>query len=180
MPHFDTTTKPGTERVLHVIQGSHMVSGEPDVILTTILGSCVATCLWDPVAGVGGMNHFLLAKEPEPGAAAYRYGSHAMELLINDLLKRGAIRNRLQAKLFGGATMQNSFERIGRANAEFALQFMADEDIAVVSQSLLGTQARRIRFVPVTGQAQQRLVSSTDLPPVVPPAATTADDITFF
>ncbi|SHE86960.1 chemotaxis protein CheD [Loktanella atrilutea] len=126
------------------------------------------------------MNHFLLAKEPELGAANHRYGSHAMELLINDLLKKGAARGRLKAKLFGGAMMQNSFGKIGRANAEFALQFLENEDIPLVSQSLLGTQARRIRFSPVDGQAQQRLVSEADVPAIELPKPPVTDDITFF
>ncbi|MBU2359254.1 MAG: chemotaxis protein CheD [Alphaproteobacteria bacterium] len=176
-------TAPGqsaSECLMHVIQGTHLVSDDPAVVMTTILGSCVATCLWDPVARVGGMNHFLLAKEPESGAANHRYGSHAMELLINDLLKTGALRSRLKAKLFGGAMMQNSFGKIGRANSEFALQFLADEDIPIVSQSLLGTQARRIRFSPVDGQAQQRLVAETDIPPIHLPKPPATDDITFF
>ena len=175
-----TTAPASQERVLHVIQGSHLVSGDPAVVLTTILGSCVAACFWDPVAGIGGMNHFLLANKPEPGGIGYRYGSHAMELLINDLLKGGAARNRLRAKLFGGAMMQDSFGRIGRENAEFALQFVRDEGFPLESQSLLGAQARRIRFVPTTGAAQQRLVSETDVPPVRTPVAPPSDDIVFF
>lgn len=157
-----------------------MISDDPQTVLTTILGSCVATCLWDPVASIGGMNHFLLATGPENDTAGYRYGSHAMELLINDLLKRGAVRSRLRAKLFGGAMMLDNFGRIGRENAEFALQFVRDEGFTLVSQSLLGTQARRIRFMPTTGSAQQRLVSETDVPPVQKQAEPTADDITFF
>jgi chemotaxis protein CheD len=175
-----STELPSREKVLHVIQGSHMVTDDPAVVLTTILGSCVAACLWDPQAGVGGMNHFLLANKPDSGGAGYRYGSHAMELLINDLLKMGAIRSRLKAKLFGGAMMQDNFGRIGRENAEFALQFVRDEGFQLESQSLLGTQARRIRFVPTTGTAQQRLVSETDVPPVRLPITPVADDITFF
>ncbi|MFZ3582046.1 chemotaxis protein CheD [Loktanella sp. DJP18] len=157
-----------------------MISEDPQTVLTTILGSCVAACLWDPVTGIGGMNHFLLATGPENGTAGYRYGSHAMELLINDLLKRGAVRSRLRAKLFGGAMMQDNFGRIGRENAEFALKFVRDEGFALVSQSLLGTQARRIRFMPTTGNAQQRLVSETDVPPMKRQVDPATDDITFF
>ena len=177
---FHNPSQQSQERVLHVIQGSHTVSDDATVVLTTILGSCVAACLWDPVAGVGGMNHFLLANRPEEGGAGYRYGSHAMELLINDLLKKGAVRTRLRAKLFGGAMMQSSFGKIGRENADFALRFVRDEGFALESQSLLGTQARRIRFVPTTGTAQQRLVSETDVPAVRSPVVPVPDDITFF
>lgn len=169
-------------RVCHVIQGSHAISDEPDVVLTTILGSCVATCLWDPIAAVGGMNHFLLANEPVHGGPSYRYGSHAMELLINDLLKKGARRDRLRAKLFGGATMQNMFGKIGQSNADFAVNFLKSDGIEIVSQSLGGTQARRIRFVPTIGYAQQLLVPEHDLPKsdAAPIRPAVVDDITFF
>lgn len=182
MTHIRAQDENGGHRVCHVIQGSHIVSDERDVVLTTILGSCVATCLWDPVAAVGGMNHFLLANEPEHGGASYRYGSHAMELLINDLLKKGARRDRLRAKVFGGATMQNLFGKIGKANADFAVNFLNADGIEIVSQSLCGTQARRIRFVPTDGYAQQLLVPEHDLQESAPAPSRPAedDDITFF
>lgn len=167
------------DRVIHVIQGSLESSDEPSVVLMTILGSCVATCLWDPEAQVGGMNHFLLASEPGQCQLGYRNGSHAMELLINSLLRKGAQRHRLHAKVFGGAMMQNKLGHIGKANGEFALHFLKAEGIAVMGQSLGGNMARRIRFRPSTGQAQQRLVSEEILPPPTPvlPIRT---DITFF
>ena len=93
-------------RRVHVIQGEYKVVNDPNVVLSTILGSCVAACLRDPVAGVGGMNHFLLpgsAMRRSSGGDATRYGVHLMELLINGLLKQGARRDRLEAKIFGGA-----------------------------------------------------------------------------
>lgn len=182
MTYIRNQAEAGGHRVCHVIQGSHIVSDEPDIVLTTILGSCVATCLWDPTAAIGGMNHFLLANEPEHGAAGYRYGLHAMELLINDLLKKGARRDRLRAKLFGGAMMQNLFGRIGQANADFAVDFLKADGIEIVSQSLCGTQARRVRFVPTTGHAQQLLVADYDVPTPAPAPIPVAepDDITFF
>ncbi len=167
------------ERVLNVIQGSFEASGEPDAVMLTILGSCVAACLWDPVAEVGGMNHFLLASEPDKCAVGYRQGLHAMELLINGMLKLGAQRNRLKSKVFGGAMMQNKFGRIGKANAEFALHFLKNEGIEVVAQSLGGTMARRIRFSPTSGLAQQRLLPEENAPLLIP-AVTFDDDITIF
>ena len=89
---------------VHIIQGEYKVVSDPDVVLTTILGSCVAACLRDPVSGVGGMNHFLLPGTGSvTGGDATRYGVHLMELLINGLLKQGARRDRLEAKIFGGA-----------------------------------------------------------------------------
>jgi chemotaxis protein CheD len=144
---------PTQQNTLHVIQGSFKTSSDANAVMMTILGSCVATCLWDEVAKVGGMNHFLLANEPDQCAEGYRHGLHAMELLINDLLKKGAQRHRLKAKIFGGAMMQNRFGRIGKANAEFALHFLKSEDIPILAQSLGGTMARRIRFWPTTGFA---------------------------
>jgi len=96
---------PTSEKRVRVIQGEYRVSDDPDVVLTTILGSCVAACLRDPHARVGGMNHFLLPGRADCPSAqeAERYGVHLMELLVNGLLQRGAKRQRLEAKLFGGA-----------------------------------------------------------------------------
>ncbi|HEY1072308.1 chemotaxis protein CheD, partial [Brevundimonas sp.] len=103
-----------TERRIHVGQGEHYVTSDPDVVLSTVLGSCVAMCLRDPVAGVGGMNHFLLPEGAGAGTdAGRRYGAYAMELLINDVLKAGGRRDRLQAKLFGGGRMFDSLKDVG-------------------------------------------------------------------
>ena len=146
------------ETVIHVIQGEFRVSKQPDEVMSTVLGSCVATCMWDPSARVGGMNHFLLAEGENAGGMGYRYGMQAMELLVNGLIKIGADKKRLQAKLFGGARMERAFGRIGEANAEFARQFLASENIRCVAESMGGTNARRIRFVPTTGQARQLLL----------------------
>ena len=93
---------------MHVVQGEYRVIRDPRVVLTTILGSCVATCIWDDVAGVGGMNHFLLPGDEAGGSDHVKYGVNAMELLINGLLKEGASRARLRAKLFGGAKVVQS------------------------------------------------------------------------
>lgn len=174
-----SAASPSNHKTIHVIQGSFKTSGDENAVMVTILGSCVACCLWDPVARVGGMNHFLLANEPAKCAVGYRHGLHAMELLINGLLKLGAQRNRLHAKLFGGAMMQNHFGRIGKANGEFALSFLKDEGIQVVAQSLGGTMARRIRFSPTSGSAQQKLLAEDNAPLPSPPP-TFEDDITIF
>lgn len=154
-------------RTLHIGQGEHQVSSEAGVAITTILGSCIAACIRDPVAGVGGMNHFLL---PEGDAAAdsdagRRYGVNAMERLINSLLVAGARRERLEAKLFGGASMFDRLRNIGADNAAFAHRFLSAEGIAVVGGDTGGDKARRIRYWPTTGQAQQKLLSDNE--PVV-------------
>ncbi len=140
-------------RRLHVIQGRFVIADEPDVVLTTILGSCVSACLLDPEAGVGGMNHFLLPGGE--GGDGLRYGVNAMELLINALLRRGARRERLEAKLFGGARLFDGLTDVGEQNAAFAKSFLADEGIRHVGGSLGGVHARRIQFWPVGGRARQ-------------------------
>ena len=114
-------------RRVNIIQGEYKVVTDPNVVLTTILGSCVAACLRDPVAGVGGMNHFLLpgnAQSMTSGGDATRYGVHLMELLINGLLKKGARRDRLEAKIFGGAKTIATFSNVGEQNAAFAMQLL--------------------------------------------------------
>jgi chemotaxis protein CheD len=170
-------------KVSHVIQGEYRVSNDPSEVLTTFLGSCVATCMYDPVAQIGGINHFLLPGGADKSVNSYRYGLYSMELLINDLLKLGAQRDRLEAKLFGGAKMHDGLGHIGDANARFAINFLQAENIRCVSSSLGGAQARRIKFHPTTGRAQQLLLAG-DLPPetqaaesVKPPKS---DDVVFF
>lgn len=152
---------PARERTMHVVQGEYRVVQESRVVLTTILGSCVATCIWDEIAGVGGMNHFLLPGEEGAGADQVKYGVNAMELLINGLLSQGAARARLQAKLFGGAHVVQSLGDIGAKNAAFAQRFLTLERIPCVGQSLGGDRARRVRFWPTTGRASQLLLEST-------------------
>ena len=129
---------------VHVVQGEHALSDNPSEVLLTVLGSCVAACLWDPVAGVGGMNHFLLpgvdAKGGQKGLEGMRYGVNAMELLINNLLKRGAARHRLQAKLFGGASVVRGLTDVGGQNAAFAERYLREEGIAYLGGSLGGQE----------------------------------------
>jgi chemotaxis protein CheD len=156
---------PITSRRLHVGQGEHHVSGEPDLLLSTILGSCVAACLRDERIAVGGMNHFLL---PESGgnssdpAAASRYGAHAMELLINSILRAGGRRENMTAKVFGGARMFDDLQNIGGNNAAFAEKFLRDEGIPIVSSCLGGRSARRIHYWPATGKAMVRAVEDAE------------------
>lgn len=142
-------------RKVNIVQGEHFVTDDEGVTLTTILGSCVAACLFDERRGVGGMNHFLLA-ESGGGEAAMRYGAYAMEVLINDLMKRGAARERLQAKVFGGAKMMTGFNDIGAGNAVFVRRFLSDEGIPITAESLGGFGARRVEFNPVGGRVRVR------------------------
>jgi chemotaxis protein CheD len=152
---------PPRERLVHVIQGEYGVSDDPCVVFTTILGSCVATCMWDLDSGVGGMNHFLLPGEREGAGELMRYGVNAMELLINGLLQKGAVRSRLQAKLFGGAHVIQNLSDVGAQNGEFAKRFLNAEGIACVASSLGGERARRVRFWPTSGRAGQMLIDGS-------------------
>ena len=150
-------------RKVHVIQGEFFVTEAPDLVLTTILGSCVAACMRDAVAGVGGMNHFLLPGEecPQSGGGV-RYGVQAMELLVNGLLRRGARRDRLEAKLFGGGRLIDGLTDVGDQNAAFAERFLRDEGIRFTGGSLRGDQARRIQYWPVSGRARQICLARND------------------
>jgi chemotaxis protein CheD len=152
-------------RRLHVIQGEWKVSNDPSVVLSTVLGSCVAACLRDPVAGVGGMNHFLLpgsAESMAQGGDMSRYGVHLMELLINGLLKQGARRDRLEAKIFGGAKTIASFSNVGQQNADFAAGFLRDEGIQLVGSSTGGDAGRKLEFWPVSGRARQYALTGAE------------------
>jgi chemotaxis protein CheD len=149
-------------RTTVVIQGEHAVSRDPDTVFSTVLGSCVAVCLCDPLAGAGGMNHFLLPGEPKTRQArdVERYGVHLMEVLINDLMKLGATRDRLQAKVFGGANIVRGLGDIGAHNAEFARHYLHHEGVRIVAEDLGGERARRLQFWPVSGRARQIYVAA--------------------
>lgn len=159
------------EKVVPLIQGEYKFSGDPSVCYSTILGSCVATCLHDPVAEIGGMNHFLLPGGGGGASDSVSYGVYAMELLINALLKRGATRERLEAKLFGGARMMGGLSDIGSQNAQFARDFLRRENIRIVGDSLGGDRARRVQFWPASGRARQLLVAAHEAPRETPPPA---------
>lgn len=161
----------GRPNTIHVIQGQHAVSDNPEVVICTLLGSCVAACMWDPEAGVGGLNHFLLPEGRE-GSENLSFGAHAMELLINELLKRGARKHRLEAKLFGGARLIRGLTDVGSQNARFATEFIANEGIKNAGGSLGGVRARRIEFWPVSGRVRQQVIERDEAifgAEVVPP-----------
>jgi chemotaxis protein CheD len=147
-----------------LLPGEYFVHHE-DMLLLTTLGSCIAVCLWDRQARVGGMNHFML---PDSSAESGRYGPYAMEMLINALMKRGAQRMTLEAKVFGGAHVLNSVApdslKVGQRNTEFALKYLATERIPVVVKDVEGECPRTVCFLPHTGKAMlKRLTSSSAL-----------------
>ena len=144
-----------------ISQGEFAVSRDHDAVISTILGSCVSACIWDDVAHVGGMNHILVAQRTVDGTACDFAGVNAMELLINAMVRKGADRNRLKAKVFGGARMVKGLSDIGRANGDFALNFLQQEGIECLGHSLGGESARHIRFFPAQGRVMQKTVAAT-------------------
>jgi chemotaxis protein CheD len=155
------------ERRTNIVQGEQRISDDPSMVLTTLLGSCVSACMRDPVARIGGLNHFLLPGDVGRGAeeVSFRYGVHAMELLVNALLMKGARRDRLEAKLFGGANLMSGLTDIGAMNAAFAVDFLKKEGIAYTGGSLGGQRGRRIQYWPVSGRARQVLLSTEEQTP---------------
>ena len=151
------------------------MSDDPSMIFATLLGSCVSTCLFDPLAKVGGMNHMVLPNDSSNDPFDLMSQVNAMECLINALLKSGAVRSRLTAKVFGGARMIGSSAGVGAKNAEFVLSFLKDEGIPVEGQDLGGSQARRIRFKPTTGRAQLKLVTDRPVEPIPAPTDAAPD-----
>ncbi len=143
---------------VQIMQGDYYVSDRPDEVLTTILGSCISACIRDPVAGLGGMNHFLLPEGSGADANAQRFGVNAMEKLINGILGRGGDRRRLEAKLFGGANVIAALSSVGTRNAAFARRFLEDEGIGLAGGDVGGTHPRRIQFWPSSGRARQLAV----------------------
>ena len=136
-----------------VLPGEYFVASE-DIVVMTVLGSCIAACLWDGRARIGGMNHFMLP-DGDMGDGSGRYGSFAMELLINEMLKLGARRETMQAKIFGGAQVMAGFTtmNVGERNTQFVQDYLSTERIPIVSQDVLDIHPRKVCFFPVTGKA---------------------------
>jgi chemotaxis protein CheD len=151
-----------------VLPGEFFVSGD-DIVLSTVLGSCVSACIWDRTAAIGGMNHFMLpgadnGKDADPVGLAGRYGVFAMEQLINELIKRGGRKSNFEAKLFGGGHVMRNFTtmNVGERNADFVLEFLRTEGIRVASQDLLDIYPRRVMFFPTTGRALCKKLAQAD------------------
>jgi chemotaxis protein CheD len=158
-----------------VLQGQARVSAGPRVEFSTVLGSCVATCLFDPEEQVGGMNHFLLAEPPAGGHTVdEHFGVYLMEVLINEMLANGAAKHRLRAHLYGGANLHPGMAAIGSANAEFARAFLVRERITLVREDMGGNAARRVDFRPASGMVRCRVVPNTQAPTERPIARTVA------
>ncbi len=150
--------------VVKLLPNEYYVTDE-DIVLSTVLGSCVAACIRDPEAGVGGMNHFMLPGDDDSNrleSASMRYGAFAMEVLINELFKRGARRERLEAKVFGGGAVLEQMQllNIGERNADFVLTYLRTEQIPVVAQDLRGNDPRRVHYYPRSGKVMMRRMRS--------------------
>jgi chemotaxis protein CheD len=136
-----------------------------DMVLVTVLGSCVSACIRDPVARVGGLNHFMLPEATADESVAsqpMRYGVYAMEVLINDILRRGARRERLEAKVVGGGNVLRGFgaNTVGERNAAFVTRFLGAEGIRLLGQDLGGPHARKIYYFPATGRLMSKTLRS--------------------
>lgn len=132
-----------------------LYASKRNILIVTVLGSCVSACLMDPVAHIGGMNHFMLPDRAgnttllsEPA----RYGAHAMEMLINNLLSMGARRERLEAKVFGAGRVLAGLSDVGARNAEFALEYLERERIPVKASDVGGEHARKVYLFVETGR----------------------------
>ena len=138
-----------------ILPGEYFVSSA-EALLVTVLGSCVAACIRDVDSGIGGMNHFMLPDDGGKSSAgsSARYGTYAMEVLINHLLKLGARRNRLEAKVFGGGAVMASLasSNVGARNAEFVLDFLKTEKIPIVAKDLLDSYPRKVYYFPHSGR----------------------------
>ncbi len=147
-----------------VLPGEYFVHAQ-EILLMTTLGSCIAACLWDRFARVGGLNHFMLPEGGTGDAAGNggRYGSYAMELLINELLKHGASRGALEAKVFGGAQVIAGMAtlNIGERNTSFVLDYLKTERIPVVSKDVLDIYPRKVCFLPASGKAMVKRLAPT-------------------
>ncbi len=152
--YFDRTFDCDAAKIL---PGEYYFTHKP-MLIVTVLGSCVSACVRDRVSGIGGMNHFMLpdgSGDPgNPSSASMRYGAYAMEVLINQLIKSGARRENLEAKVFGGGNVLRGFTAInvGARNAEFVLEFMRREKIRVVAEDLNDLFPRKVYFFPATGR----------------------------
>ena len=142
-----------------VLPGEFFVDSD-DVVIMTTLGSCIAACLWDRNARVGGMNHFML---PDGEASSGRYGSYAMELLINEMLERGASRSSMEAKVFGGGQVIAGMDtmNVGERNTRFVLDYLKTERIPVVSKDVLDIYPRKVCFLPASGKAMVKRLAAT-------------------
>jgi len=148
-----------------ILPGEYFVT-QRELVIVTVLGSCVSVCLRDRANGIGGMNHFMLPGNHDGGlspiSASARYGVYAMELLINHLLKLGARRSDFEAKVFGGGSVLRGMtaNNVGERNAEFVREYLATENIQIAAQDLLDIYPRKVYYFPSTGRVLVKKLKS--------------------
>ena len=138
-----------------ILPGEYYVT-QRDMVIVTVLGSCISACIRDRRSGIGGMNHFMLpGDDTDVTSQSARYGAFAMEILINKLMSMGAQRRNLEVKVFGGGQVLRGFTTttVGEHNAEFVLQYLKTEGLAIVAQDLLDIYPRKVYYFPKTGRA---------------------------
>ena len=142
-----------------ILPGEYYVTMAGEIV-TTVLGSCVSACVRDRMLGIGGMNHFMLpikgvegetAEEKSLLSAATRYGNHAMEHLINDILRFGGSRDRLEFKVFGGGKVLSAVTDIGKRNIDFVREYLQAEQFTITSEDLGGIYPRKVVYYPDSG-----------------------------
>lgn len=152
--------------MVKMFPGEFYVTRKTDEMLVTVLGSCVSACIRDPAAGVGGMNHFMLPHHKSGAwgddSKSARFGNFAMEKLINELIKAGCSRERMEVKVFGGGNVTDSTNAVGSDNAAFVLRYLAVEGLDCAAQDLGGSLPRRIHFYPSTGRVVRKLLGVND------------------
>ncbi len=152
-----------------ILPGQYYYTSE-DMLIVTVLGSCVSACIRDRTTGLGGMNHFMLPdgggnEINSPVSASMRYGTYAMEVLINDLLKAGARRENMEAKVFGGGAVLRGFTAInvGERNAEFVMSYLKMEKIRVLAEDLNDIHPRKVYFFPRSGKVLVKKLMATNI-----------------
>jgi chemotaxis protein CheD len=149
-----------------ILPGEYYVTGK-NMLIVTVLGSCVSACIRDRVTGLGGMNHFMLpdggGDADSPISASMRYGTYAMEMLINELIKAGAKRENMEAKVFGGGAVLRGFTamNVGQRNAAFVLNYLRAEKIRVIAEDLNDIHPRKVYFFPQTGKVLVKKLMQT-------------------
>jgi chemotaxis protein CheD len=147
--------------IASILPGEFFVSREPMVVYT-VLGSCISACIRDPIVGVGGMNHFMLPEPTETGHDSWgestRYGSYAMESLINEILKRGGLKRRLEIKLFGAGKIYEGNIDVGANNAKWVIEYLKSEGLAVVKSDLGDVFPRKIYYFTNSGRVLMKRI----------------------
>lgn len=165
LPGFEQIQRfwePDTQRwTVKILPGEYYVT-RSDEAITTVLGSCISACVRDPLIRVGGMNHFMLPEDNSvrdqrmPVGLATRYGSNAMESLINDVLKLGGARERLEIKIFGGGRVLAHMTDIGARNIDFVRNYLSTEGLHMHAQDVGGEQPRKVIYYPTEGRVRVR------------------------